>query len=217
MTTNFRDNRSREEVGRLYAAVSMAIVALQGTADQTTLAGFRLALRGIPIEAVEKACTEAMSSMQFPPKPVDIRRLAGELTGSQAALLAWTEVIKAVSGLGPWKTVSFDDGVSNAVIRSMGGWPTFCDRFKDSESEKWVRLEFTKAYEATRAVVPDEACAPLAGLSYGTARGGKRVPPRIHLVNTGLPMNPAARITQRHQEALPVPVTVQLKRIEDLT
>lgn len=192
MAFDFRDGRGTAEVKRLYQAVAMALMSLSSeTPDATRLAGFRMGLRGIPIDAIERACGIAAETMERPPRPVDLRRLAGEHKPEQAALIAWEKALDAVSKLGPYRHVTFDDGTTNAVIRSMGGWPVFCGRFGDAGEEKWVRQEFIKTHLSLSGVNGD-ACRPLSGLSQATVRGGKVVKPLPAIIRTGLPPSPVA-------------------------
>lgn len=191
MAFDFHDGRSRDEAERLYTSVSMAVMALNGSVDQTLLAGFRLGLRGIDVGRIEAACERAVQTMERMPKPADLRRLAGERTPEQAALVAWEKACHAVSVMGPYKTVNFDDGVTNAVIRSLGGWPEFCGRFAGDEEEKWIRHEFLKAYAAMPT--GDEATRPLPGLARVEASGGRVQSPRPRLVVTGLSQNTRPR------------------------
>ncbi len=158
------------------AKFSAAITALCETFGQeaTTpiLHGYWLGLQDMTLEAVNVAVAKAIRSADKLPKPVELRRLAGEQTNEQRAISAWGDVLRAVA-LGPYKHIDFQDKHINAAVRNLGGWPTFCGRFTDEESEKWVRLEFIKAYQAFSAGgVGGEVCEPLPGLSQQAPIGG---------------------------------------------
>jgi hypothetical protein len=57
----------------------------------------------------------------FAPKPADIvRQLQG--THGDRALMAWAKVHEAMSHVGSYKSVAFDDAAIHAAIEDMGGW-----------------------------------------------------------------------------------------------
>lgn len=58
---------------------------------------------------------------QFAPKPGDIIRLIEGSSGDRG-MLAWVAVDQAVRSVGPYQSVVFDDPITQAVIRDMGGW-----------------------------------------------------------------------------------------------
>ena len=58
---------------------------------------------------------------QFLPKIADVvKALAG--TTSDAAMVAWTKVDRAVQHVGTYETVVFDDALIHRVVADMGGW-----------------------------------------------------------------------------------------------
>lgn len=69
---------------------------------------------------------------QWVPKPADIVKLIDGGT-LDAALIAWSLVDLSVRSIGPWKSVSFEDKIINAVIADMGGWP----RMNEDSDEDW--------------------------------------------------------------------------------
>lgn len=58
---------------------------------------------------------------QFLPKPADVIKLIAGGT-LDAAMVAWSVVDRAVRSVGPYQTVTFDDPITMAVLRDMGGW-----------------------------------------------------------------------------------------------
>ncbi len=136
----------------------------------------------LSIESLQLAVANAIRKCSQFPRPVELRQLAGEQTNEQRAIAAWGDVLRAV-GLGPYKHIDFQDKLINAAVRNLGGWPTFCGRFSDEESEKWARLEFIKAYQAFSAGgVDGEVCLPLPGMSELTAIGGVQCKPIPRLI-----------------------------------
>lgn len=62
---------------------------------------------------------------QFPPKPADlVRMLRG--TSADRSLIAWGKVLDAMTRVGAYRTVVFDDGAIHAAVSDMGGWPALC-------------------------------------------------------------------------------------------
>ena len=130
------------------------------------LYGYWMGLGDLDLRRVQFAVVEAIRSMDHLPAPVQLRRLAGEKSPDAQAMAAWDDAVKAVISLGPYKHVNFADRFINATIRNLGGWPTFIGRFTDSEAEKWLRLEFIKAYRSfSDSRINGEICEPLSGLA----------------------------------------------------
>ena len=149
----------------------MAAFGQEGTL--AVMQGYSLGLGDLSIEDVEKAVAIAIRSETSVPRPARLREL---ILGSTEALAgaAWADASKAV-GLGPYKHVDFSDRRINATIRRLGGWPTFCSRFSSAEAEKWLRIEFTKAY-AQLERFGQEAGAALPGLNELEYRGSRVCP-----------------------------------------
>jgi hypothetical protein len=108
------------------------------------------------MEQVAKALTaHAMDPEQgrFPPMPADIvKQLAG--TKTDRAIIAWGKAYGAISAVGGYSSVAFDDAVIHAVIEDMGGWPKFCVTMLDELP--FVQKRFCETYRAyvTRGDVP---------------------------------------------------------------
>lgn len=62
---------------------------------------------------------------QFAPKPADlVRQLAG--TATDRAMLAWGKVLGAISAVGAYTDVVFDDPAIHATVEDLGGWVKVC-------------------------------------------------------------------------------------------
>lgn len=62
---------------------------------------------------------------KFCPKPADVvKALAG--TSTDRAALAWGKAYEAMSAVGAYQDVVFDDPAIHAVIEDLGGWPKVC-------------------------------------------------------------------------------------------
>lgn len=96
------------------------------------------------------------------PQPSDIIRIIDGGVGEQAEL-AWAKAFRAVSLVGSYSDVVFDDSIIHAVIDGMGGWVKFCQgEYKDFD---FKRLEFVKAYRAIKNRGASEYVGVLQGIS----------------------------------------------------
>jgi len=80
---------------------------------------------------------------QFMPKPADIIRFL-QGTSEQQALHAWDKVTSAISDIGSYMSIIFDDPLIHLVVGEMGGWIKLCE-----SSEKVLLFrgqEFQKRY-----------------------------------------------------------------------
>jgi hypothetical protein len=186
------------------AAIGAMLETFGQQATKPILHGYWLGMQDLPLEAVQRAVAVAITQSERTPRPVDLRRLAGEQTAEQRAIAAWGDVQRAVPR-GAYKHIDFADRLVNATIRNLGGWPTFIARFSDEESEKWARHEFLKTYQSlSSSGVNGEACLPLPGLSERTAIGGvlqAPVPLRIEC-DTGRMKLPCKLLERRAETPL---------------
>jgi hypothetical protein len=86
------------------------------------------ALNRYEFQVVSKAFSDHVTnteSGQFFPKPADIIK-AIEGNAQDAATLAWAKLQQAVSSVGQYYSVAFDDPLIHLVLQDMGGWPSFC-------------------------------------------------------------------------------------------
>lgn len=163
-------------------AISAVCLTFGREATDPLFDAYWMGLSDLSIESLQLACAEAIRTCTFFPKPVELRRLAGEQTGEQRAIAAWGEALNAGS-LGAWRHVSFDDKLINATIRNLGGWPAFVDRLDGDKQQDFARVNFLKTYQAFAAGgVDGEACKPLPGLSEATSVGGVQQAPIVHRI-----------------------------------
>jgi hypothetical protein len=108
------------------------------------------AVSAYPVEKVERAISGLILKGMFFPKPVELTEM---LNGGPTEAIAKIEAAKvwdAISAVGRYQSVAFDNPVTQAVImRTFGGWMKACET---PESErKWFMHEFAKAYAAFSA------------------------------------------------------------------
>jgi len=82
---------------------------------------------------------------QYAPKPADVVRLLGG-TSTDRAAVAWGKTHDAMSSVGAYSDVVFDDPIIHAVIDDLGGWPKVCRTELDELS--YLQHRFTESYRA---------------------------------------------------------------------
>jgi hypothetical protein len=128
-----------------------------------TVKAYSIALSELSIEQIESACTKAIVSSKFFPRPFDIRELAGVISPEGRAVIAFAVVSKTASQIGSDGSPDFDDAVVNATIRHLGGWVRICG-IEAEEFEKWFSKEFQRVYVTLcQAGITPEMSAPLVG------------------------------------------------------
>lgn len=133
------------------------------------------------IAAVEAAFAIHLSdpdSGQFMPKPADIvRRMSG--TTQDTALRAWAQVDRAFRQVGPWQSVVFDDAVTMAVLRDMGGWTSLAE--KSDDEWPFVAREFENRYRGykQRGETPEHPRRLVGFAEAGNMREGRAIAPPV--------------------------------------
>jgi hypothetical protein len=117
------------------------------------------------LEEIERAIAGYCRSPQghrFFPKPSELMAL---IVGSDAdqALRAWSTVLRAIRGIGAYRTVVFDDPLIHAVIWDMGGWQALCAM--RVEEEPFRAKEFERRYVGYVARPPTRYPKQLAGIT----------------------------------------------------
>lgn len=106
------------------------------------------ALQGFSYEQVERALQKHATDPergQFTPKVADIvRALQG--TSTDRAAIAWGKVHEAMSSVGAYTDVVFDDPAIHAVVEDLGGWPKVCRT--DVAELSYLQHRFTEGHRA---------------------------------------------------------------------
>ena len=106
------------------------------------------ALQGFEFEQVKRAFNaHALDPEQgrFAPKLADLVRIMQGTQGDRAAL-AWGKLFQAMSRVGAYQSVVFDDAAIHAAIDDLGGWPKVCRTNLDELG--YVQTAFAKSYRA---------------------------------------------------------------------
>jgi len=85
---------------------------------------------------------------QFAPKVADIVRIL-QGTNTDRSVLAWGKAFEAMSSVGAYRDVCFDDPVIHAVIEDLGGWPKCCR--SDMNELGYMQKRFCDSYRAYSA------------------------------------------------------------------
>jgi hypothetical protein len=82
---------------------------------------------------------------RFPPKIGDLARVL-EGTHTDRAALAWGKTLEAMSSVGSYTDVVFDDAAIHAVVEDLGGWPKLCRT--ETKDLGYVQHRFCESYKA---------------------------------------------------------------------
>ena len=100
------------------------------------------------IEQITKAIDELTNDAEagkFAPKIGDITRVL-EGTKTDRAALAWGKALEAMSAVGAYQDVVFDDPAIHAAVDDLGGWPKLCRTEFDDLS--YAQHRFCESYRA---------------------------------------------------------------------
>lgn len=136
-------------------------------------------LNRFPLNSIGQAIVTYCRSPEahrFFPKPSELVALVVG-SGTDQALRAWSKVIRAIRGVGAYRTVVFDDPLIHAVIWDMGGWQDLCAML--IKDEPFRAKEFEKRYVGYVARPPTKYPRQLAGISdtLNAAQGYGQVKP----------------------------------------
>ena len=117
------------------------------------------------LEEIERAIAgycRSPKGHRFFPKPSELVVL---IVGSDTdqALRAWSTVMRAIRGVGAYRTVVFDDPLIHAVIWDMGGWQALCALLVDEEPFR--AKEFERRYVGYVTRPPTRYPRKLAGIT----------------------------------------------------
>jgi len=103
------------------------------------------ALSSVTMADFRRAMTSFLGARFFP-SIQEIRRKAGaDADPEHRSILAWEQVVSAISAYGYSNSVDFQDRAINATIRSMGGWEQLCVSDADW-LQKFGAAQFKKIY-----------------------------------------------------------------------
>lgn len=143
------DKATKVEFAAVLNGVMVGIYA-KPELQREALAMWFMALERFDLADVRAALSRHVGDAdrgQYPPRPADVvRQIEGGAIG--AATLAWGKVLKAISSVGQYSTVCFDEPAINAAISDLGGWPQLCATRTDEIP--FVQRRFEASYRAYR-------------------------------------------------------------------
>lgn len=173
--------RDRE---RFAMAINVLATAFERELDEPLLEAYWMALDDLPIDVIERAVKRSIRELEYFPKPAQLRKLEAPMKAEHRAVVAWRVVSKTAASTGAYASVSFDDPVTNATIRNMGGWHWLCER-PAKDFDVWVRKDFERIYRALyESGVNGDSCKHLPGR---TERDNIGSGPEVVTVSVGLP------------------------------
>lgn len=108
------------------------------------------ALREFDMAQVRAAANSILRSRKYTTMPTIaefLEYLGGGRVDDIAALEA-SKVFQAVRSIGAYRSVAFDDPVTQAVVQQgFGGWVKLCEELTE-ENEKWLTKDFLRLYGA---------------------------------------------------------------------
>lgn len=118
--------------------------AFQREPTKALVQAYWLALKDLPIDAVEHGAFGALRECRFMPKPVEIRE---RIHGADAGLIAegaWSCLLGAIRATAG-ADITFEDGAIGRIVERMGGWE-YVSGLESEELLKWTRQEFLRLY-----------------------------------------------------------------------
>ncbi|WP_312451756.1 DUF6475 domain-containing protein [Comamonas sp.] len=136
------------EMDAFHTLLSDAMAYYSKDCSSFTLKVWWNACQNFSLEQVSKALERHATDAErgaFAPKVSDIiRALQG--TSTDRAAIAWGKVYGAMSAVGAYSNVAFDDPAIHAVIEDLGGWPKIC-RTENTELS-YVQHSFQESHRA---------------------------------------------------------------------
>jgi Domain of unknown function (DUF6475) len=136
------------EKPEFYKLVSAALAYYRQDASEFALNVWWEGCKGFAYEQVAKALTKHATDPdkgQFAPKVADVVRQLGG-TGTDRSLLAWGKVFAAMSEVGAYQDVDFQDAAIHKAISDMGGWAKLCRT--ESDQLSYTQHRFCECYRA---------------------------------------------------------------------
>lgn len=119
---------SPNDANQFKELLTSALAYYRQDASPFVLSVFWQACQPFTMEQVRKALTAHATDPergQFAPKAADLVRIL-QGTNTDRAQLAWGKCLDAMSRVGAYTDVVFDDPAIHAVVEDLGGWPKVC-------------------------------------------------------------------------------------------
>lgn len=116
--------------------------------SEFTLAVWLQACQPYSLEQIRKAMTAHATDPehgQFAPKVADVVRILSG-THTDRALLAWGKTLDAMSRVGAYSDVVFDDPAIHAAVEDLGGWVKICR--SETKDLSYLQHRFCESHKA---------------------------------------------------------------------
>ena len=132
----------------LVALVTDVLAYYRQNVSEFTLSVWWQACQPFALEQVRKGLTAHATDPergQFAPKVADLVRIL-QGTHTDRAQLAWGKALEAMSAVGAYQDVVFDDPAIHAAIEDLGGWPKVCR--SDLKELGYMQHRFCESHKA---------------------------------------------------------------------
>lgn len=173
---------TRDEFDEAMAAM-IAIVGREMPSAQ--VAAWRKLVESMDGDAFKRGVLTAMQSYRFagfPPIGVILEHAgAAAATSDDAALVAWSKVLKAMHVHGAYYSVRWDDAAIAAAVESVaGGWTQLCE-IESHELHNFVRQRFLAAYKSAAASGVSGETVSIGLIARDAGRLGGQVPEPLRI------------------------------------
>ena len=204
----------------LATALAPMVTLIGKPMTREQIQAWHLMLDDLDVATVRRGVISTMRDYQyagFPPVGVVRKNCGatiGNITSQDRATIAWATVKAAVATHGGFATVAFDDPITTATIKALGGWVRVCDTEAGEAFDVWLKKDFEKTYSALMvAGVNAEQTQPLAGLcDIANGAGGHDERESVRVVSTGLP-NVPKHLVRGEQKRPALVATPAVKRL----
>lgn len=126
--TSRRKTMSPSEKSEVAGIISDVLKYYRQPVSEFILGVWMQACEPFEVDQISRALTEHIQDPEhgtFAPKVSDLTRVL-QGTSTDRAALAWGKTLEAMSAVGAYTDVVFDDPAIHAVVEDLGGWPKLC-------------------------------------------------------------------------------------------
>lgn len=150
-------------------------------------------LKEYPWEDILHAFNQAIRTCKFFPKPAEIIEII-EGSPQSRAEVAWRDVLDAISSVGGYESITFDDPAINIVIEQLGGWIELTGKTK--EELKFLERNFKQLYNFYISRQVESISSHLPGIieCENRARGFSKHIPKAVQRKTSLKLSERSKV-----------------------
>ena len=146
------------------------------------LKAYAIGLKGLTADEVDQAVALAIRGKRFFPRPAELlelvgRAIASERTIQSVALEAFDHLAAALTHVGTYKSIEFDDPILAATVDHLGGW-VYLGTLSESRFYEFTRPQFVRAYVSFSVSLRPIANRRIVGI---TAKENERPEQAVHV------------------------------------